>query len=263
MPTSPTPMMATFVMGRICCPASPKICVCRSYVALVAEPYPGEFRFDPETRQWHFNDKLLLGLFDAAGRDEARLREKERLFFWHEYVHLGQGLTSDTYAILRQLDFLSRQPGGPLDDETHRTVLRAQIGGALRSMWAFEEPAPLSVLQERRLRRYLNWYWRHVQLRDAPSLRSALETLRSSRVLKSQDSNGGSPGPAYSWSSRIEGVSVGCTLESSARTAAWCAGASPRMPASRACWRRPPNTTPRRSSASSAHWPRTPTSRPV
>jgi hypothetical protein len=44
-------------------------------------------------------------------------------------------------------------------------------------MWAFEDPPPLTEVQERRLRRYLNWYWRRVQLREASDLRSALELL--------------------------------------------------------------------------------------
>jgi hypothetical protein len=166
--------------------------------SVAVAPFSGEFRLDAETRQWYFADDLLLGMFNAAGQEERRLREYARLFFWHEYVHLGQGLTSDTaveigrlanclervdymadtYAVVHQLDFLARQQGTPVtDDETHRRVLRTQLDVALRSMWAFEEPPPLTVLQERRLRRYLNWYWRRVQLRDAPDLCSALEIL--------------------------------------------------------------------------------------
>jgi hypothetical protein len=162
-----------------------------------AEPYSGEFRLDLETRQWHFGDALVLGMFNAAGRDEDRLRELARLFFWHEYVHLGQGLTADTvveigrlanclervdymadaYAVLHQLDFLVRQQAAPVSDETNRGLVRAQIDVALSSIWTFEDPPPLTVMQERRLRRYLNWYWRRVQLREAPDLRTALEIL--------------------------------------------------------------------------------------
>jgi hypothetical protein len=33
------------------------------------------------------------------------------------------------------------------------------------------------VLQERRLRRYLNWYWRRVQFRESPDLCKALRLL--------------------------------------------------------------------------------------
>lgn len=160
-------------------------------------PYSNEFRLDPETREWAFADTLLVGMFDAAGRDENRLQEHARLFFWHEYVHLGQGLTSDTateigrlanclervdymadtYAILHQLDFLLRQRTTPASDEFYRGVLRSQVDVALRSMWTFEEPPPITMFQERRLRRYLNWYWRRVQLREVPDVRSALEIL--------------------------------------------------------------------------------------
>ncbi len=161
------------------------------------ESYSGEFRLDPETRKWHFGDALVLGMFNAAGQHEDRLRELARLFFWHEYVHLGQGLTSDTaveigslanclerldymadaYAVLHQLDFFVRQQATPVSDETNRILVRAQIDVALSSMWTFEDPPSLTLMQERRLRRYLNWYWRRVQLREAPDLRAALEIL--------------------------------------------------------------------------------------
>jgi hypothetical protein len=84
---------------------------------------------------------------------------------------------ADAYAVLHQLDFLVRQRATPVSDETNRGLLRAQIDVALSSMWTFEDSPPLAVIQERRLRRYLNWYWRRVQLREAPDLRTALEIL--------------------------------------------------------------------------------------
>lgn len=39
---------------------------------------------------------------------------------------------------------------------------------ARTTAFAEEGPPPLTELQERRLRRYLNWYWRRVQLRESP-----------------------------------------------------------------------------------------------
>jgi hypothetical protein len=161
-------------------------------------PSVDEFEFDKDARDWRLSDELVLGMFEAAGRDESRLREHARLFFWHEYVHDGQGLTAytsvdvgrlanclervdylaDVYAVLHQVDFLVTQQSGPgPDDRLYRELLLSQIELALRSFWSFESPPPLTELQERRLRRYLNWYWRRVQLRESRDVRSALALL--------------------------------------------------------------------------------------
>jgi hypothetical protein len=48
---------------------------------------------------------------------------------------------------------------------------------ALRSFWAFDQPLPRHEWQVRRLRRYLNWYWRHVQIKRAPDFATAVWTL--------------------------------------------------------------------------------------
>jgi hypothetical protein len=55
--------------------------------------------------------------------------------------------------------------------------VKEQIGLAIASFWAFEPEPPEYEWQERRLRRYLNWYWRRVQMRDAGDLAAALRTL--------------------------------------------------------------------------------------
>jgi hypothetical protein len=158
-----------------------------------------EFRFDKDTRAWHLSDELILAMFDAAGRDEARLQEHARLFFWHEYVHDWQGLTAytsidvgrlpnclervdymaDVYAMCHQVDFLARKrlAAPHADGSGFRDALLEQMDVALRSFWAFEPPAPMADTQERRLRRYLNWYWQRVRVRDSRDLRSALSTL--------------------------------------------------------------------------------------
>jgi hypothetical protein len=161
--------------------------------------FPEEFEFDKDARAWQLSDELILAMFDAAGRDESRLQEHARLFFWHEYVHDWQGLTAytsidvgrlpnclervdymaDVYAMCHQVDFLARKrPAAPhADSFSFRDALLAQIDVALRSFWAFEPPAPMADTQERRLRRYLNWYWQRVRVRDSRDLRSALDTL--------------------------------------------------------------------------------------
>jgi hypothetical protein len=158
-----------------------------------------EFEFNKDERAWHFSDELILAMFDAAGRDETRLRQHARLFYWHEYVHDGQGLTAytsiqvgrlpnclervdymaDVYAICHQVDFLTRVRSvtSVQDDDGFLDAFIAQIDVALRSFWAFEPPAPVTETQERRLRRYLNWYWQRVRMRDANHLHSALSIL--------------------------------------------------------------------------------------
>jgi hypothetical protein len=164
-----------------------------------AAAFPEEFEFDKDARAWQFSDELILAMFEAAGRDEARLQEHARLFFWHEYVHDWQGLTAytsidvgrlpnclervdymaDVYAMCHQVDFLARQRSGApqVDNSAFHDALLAQIDVALRSFWAFEPSAPMADTQERRLRRYLNWYWQRVRVRDGRDLGSTLNIL--------------------------------------------------------------------------------------
>jgi hypothetical protein len=162
------------------------------------QPFAGEFEFDKESREWRISDELALGLFAAADKDRATLLQFVRLFFWHEYAHEGQGITSytaaqigrlanclehidysaDAYAIFHQIDFLATQNSVlPDDGRSYRQLIFDQVGVALRSFWAFENPPPITELQERRLRRYLNWYWRRVQLRESPSVIHSVDLL--------------------------------------------------------------------------------------
>lgn len=166
--------------------------------AVALDARPEEFEFCKEPREWRLGDHLVLRMFEAAGRDRDRLRVFARLFFWHEYVHEWQGLTSstsieigrlancleridymaDAYAILHQMDFLLHDQRSIEGDERRcRDLLLDQVQVALRSFWTFEDASPILELQERRLRRYLNWYWRRVQLRESPDLRTALKLL--------------------------------------------------------------------------------------
>lgn len=146
-------------------------------------------------RTWEMSDALVLALAEAAGHDELQLRALARLFFYHEYLHDWQDLTkytaddvgsfancleaidymADSYAFLHQLDRAIRVEG--LREADARQFLVDQISLAIASFWAFEPPAPNVEWQERRLRRYLNWYWRRVQLREAPDLTTAIRTL--------------------------------------------------------------------------------------
>jgi hypothetical protein len=165
---------------------------------VAVEPRELDYAFDKDARMWRLSDRLLLQLSRAAGGSEERLAELIRLFLFHEYLHDNQVLTkytaedvgsfanclervdyyADTYAILHQLDLAIRNDPGRLPDDRRRIEFIAdQIDLALRSFWAFERLAPTFVWQERRLRRYLNWFWRGVQVRRANSLETALRVM--------------------------------------------------------------------------------------
>lgn len=154
------------------------------------------------TINWHSGDynsvaltPLVLALAEAAGENEVQLRALARLFFYHEYLHDWQDLTkytaedvgrfancleaidymADSYALLHQLDHAIQVEG--FREAGARQFLVDQITLAISSFWAFEPQAPNVEWQERRLRRYLNWYWRRVQIREAPDSATAIRTL--------------------------------------------------------------------------------------
>jgi hypothetical protein len=56
-------------------------------------------------------------------------------------------------------------------------ALRQQLDLILRSFWAFEPQGVLNRWQVRRLRRYLNWYWRKAQLKRVTDLGTAYRLL--------------------------------------------------------------------------------------
>jgi len=157
-----------------------------------------DFGYVKEKREWELNDELILAMYQAAGRDEVELLTYARLFLWHEYLHFWQGITrdaaagvgqlsncleradylADAYALFHQLDFMTRRSSAEKLTDAHlREILIQQTDVALRSFWTFEQPGALLELQERRLRRYLNWYWRRAQFVGAPDLASSLRLL--------------------------------------------------------------------------------------
>ena len=147
-------------------------------------------------RAWEMSDSLVLDFYAGADGDRGRMRLLAALFFYHEYLHDWQDLTkytaedvgsfancleaidymADTYALLHQLDRAIRN-GDVKDEGAQQQFLVDQIGLAISSFWAFEPKPPHYEWQERRLRRYLNWYWRRVQMREAPNLETALRIL--------------------------------------------------------------------------------------
>ena len=164
------------------------------------QPFAGSdgYGYDKDRHVWRLADSLLLAFERAAEGDGKRLRQLVRLFLFHEYLHDYHSLskytadevgkfnnclehldyTADTYALLHQLDFSQRSHRDlATDDDKKREFLADQIELAIRSFWAFDVDGT-TEWQVRRIRRYLNWYWRHVQVSRATDLRTALLLFR-------------------------------------------------------------------------------------
>lgn len=163
------------------------------------EPYHGEYGFDEDHQMWRLSDGLIVGFREAVGGNEAELRDAIRLFFFHEFCHEFHGLTkltadevgkfancleyidytADTFALLHQLDWMrAGQPGRVDTEDKRQRFLADQVDLILRSFWAFDPNPPVLEWQVRRLRRYMNWYWRSVQIRRSANLAQALRLFR-------------------------------------------------------------------------------------
>ncbi|MEW5918582.1 MAG: SAVED domain-containing protein, partial [Gemmatimonadota bacterium] len=154
------------------------------------ERFYEDYGYDAERRLWRLGDSLVVGMYKAAGEDESKLEPLVRLFLFHEYVHQHHSLTkytaanvgkfanalerldytADTFAIFHEIDFqhyLQLASGASPPDV--KQSLAAQVEQILLSFWAFDGPPPHVEMQVRRVRRYLNWYWRLAQIRRAES----------------------------------------------------------------------------------------------
>lgn len=122
-----------------------------------------------------------------------------RLFVFHESLHNHHALTkytaaavgrfancleridymADLYAALHELDYVARNDHDRdlSSDEARHEELKQILDDILRSHWAFVNEPPVVRWQVRHVRRFLNWYWRRVQVVRAPSLEVALWVL--------------------------------------------------------------------------------------
>lgn len=154
-------------------------------------PVATEYGFTKPDKSWHLSDRLLVSFSEAANGDPDTLQQLIRLFLFHEYLHDFHSLTkyraegvgtfanclefidytADTYALLHQLDLQRGLDRATVStDDLQRQFLVNQLELVLASFWAFERRAPVKEWQVRRLRRYLNWYWRLVQVQYATDL---------------------------------------------------------------------------------------------
>ena len=173
--------------------------VVRNADKISPEPFASEYGNDLTQDVWRLGNGLVLGFHVSSGGAPERLEALIRLFLFHEYLHTYHSLTkytaeevgkfancleridygADLYALLHQIDFLTRTTALEASEpEMVRLALIEQIDLILRSFWAFE-PANefLDRWQVRRLRRYLNWYWRKAQLQRTDNLSTAYRVL--------------------------------------------------------------------------------------
>lgn len=164
-----------------------------------------EFRFDRTARLWFFSDRMLLAMGADIGVDDERVRRIARAFFWHEYLHEYQLLTehtasgigafancleridyiADAYGTLHQVDYLLRTSRSiaPTEEDL-RGYLVASITEAIDAFWTFEPRPPAAMWQARRLRRYLNWYWRRQQINHSDNSVTAISLLCRPPVIE-------------------------------------------------------------------------------
>jgi len=164
-----------------------------------------DFRFDRTARLWFFSDRMLLAMGADVRADDERVRRLARAFFWHEYLHEYQLLTehtangiggfancleridyvADAYGTLHQVDYLlrARSIAAPTDAEL-RAYFEASITEAIDAFWTFEPRPPVATWQARRLRRYLNWYWRRQQIHHSRNTAAAIALLCTPPVIE-------------------------------------------------------------------------------
>lgn len=179
-------------------PLSPVTEVVRPNAGVDEEPVPREYGLTTDDNVWHLSDRLLLGFFASASEDLDRFKDLVRLFLFHESLHDFHSLTklraqnvgrfpnclefidytADAYALLHQLDSQRVRDRRVVEDaKAQVTFLKEQLRLMLNSYWAFEPPAPIYEWQVRRVRRYLNWYWRLAQLEQVQDITIAIRLL--------------------------------------------------------------------------------------
>jgi hypothetical protein len=158
----------------------------------------GEYKYDKDRRAWELPDQLLAS-FGAISAEEDELLRVIRLFLFHEYVHDSQTVTAytvgeigkfancleyidyvaDSYALIHEFDLSHRQSKPDKEIERLATLIEVLI----KSFWAFETLGN-TRWEVRRLRRYLNWYWRHVQIKEAASLQRCFQLIARSPKIE-------------------------------------------------------------------------------
>ena len=161
-------------------------------------PYQGDapYRFDKDYNQWQLHDRLLAKLDSISSENFELLSEIIHLFLLHEHVHDHHCLTADTarevgkfqnclehldyaadtYALFHEFNRVWNFVAGGNGKEIGAIQFLANlIEHLIKSFWAFEWVGQNNEWEVRRLRRYLNWYWCHIQVKRAQSFEEAVE----------------------------------------------------------------------------------------
>ena len=171
----------------------------------ISDQDAADFRFDRTSGTWLLPDRMLLAMGADADADNERVRRLARAFFWHEYLHEYQLVTehtaagvggfancleridyvADAYGTLHQVDYLLRVRDAldPTPTQLRADVV-ASISEAIDAFWTFEPPPPVATWQARRLRRYLNWYWRRQQILHCDSIATMIALLCRPPVIE-------------------------------------------------------------------------------
>jgi hypothetical protein len=167
----------------------------REGAAIDVDGPPSEYFYDPDRRLWRLSDRLILS-WRVKFPDDDQLRRAFRLFLFHEYVHDHQTLTSTTAkevgkfgSVMEHIDYVAdsysllHELAYGRDDTSSPERLKARLDELLETMlcalWAFAPQSGSSQWDVRQLRRFMNWYWRQVQIRRSSSLDETLRLLSS------------------------------------------------------------------------------------
>jgi len=162
----------------------------------------GEFRWDPETRRWVFDDRLLAALGARLG--SAEVEAAGRLFLLHEAIHVAkQGITSANAdrvgrlpRVLEEVDYLAdvwalvneygrAVRAGDADAASAPAFFRARLRVMTATFWTFDAAdLPLSTIPVRRLNRYLIWYWIRIALECIDDLGGVMGQLGTKPILE-------------------------------------------------------------------------------
>lgn len=164
------------------------------------QPYQGDepYRLDKDHNLWQLHDRLLAYLGSIYPKDDRRVLQIIRLFLLHEHLHDHHCLTAytarevgkfpnclehldyaaDTYALFHEFNNVRNYEISVVREETQDIQLLANlIEYLIKSFWAFERSAKSNEWEVRRVRRYLNWYWRHIQVKRATKLEDAIQVV--------------------------------------------------------------------------------------
>jgi hypothetical protein len=155
--------------------------ICSGGIDVNTTEAPGGFLYRSNDRRWVLGDALLVPIMRRI-KDETARRRAARLFLLHEGLHTRQALTgatspevgrfpkvleeidyqADVWAQLHERGLEARPDAAALKNEAD--FCRTLMGLAVETMFSFDDsPLALTVMQIRRVARYLIWSWQSLR----------------------------------------------------------------------------------------------------